>query len=368
MKIIKLKIVLFIIIIFIVPIYFICLPAKDFSENENRYLSQFPSFNLENVISKKFMEDLTSYYSDQMPLREKFISLKTNIELKSGKTMINNVYISKDDYLIENWNINDFDEKLFKDNLNILNDFGNEIKVSVMIVPTSSLILKDNLPKYAPMLDQNIIFEDIFNYLKNVKLIDIREDLLKYNDEYIYYRTDHHWTTYGAYVGYLRYVEEMELNTNVSKNKLKLVSDDFKGSIYSKILINDCLKDKIYLYQNNIDYVVEYNFGKEITNSVYNLERLNEKDKYQVFLNGNHPEIKIKTNNEGGKILIFKDSFANAFIPFLLDNYSEIYVIDLRYFNYSVQDYIKENNISECLFLYNIKNFVEDKNLSKILY
>lgn len=365
--------ILFLASLWIVSLSIFLIKDKEYSENENRYLTTKPNISMEDVSSGKFMDTFETYLNDQFPLRDKWIAFKTDIQRLFGKTDINGTYLGSDGYLFEKWTENDFDSKNLQRNIESINRFvqaNQDKKGTILIVPTASLPLQDKLPKNAPVLNQNMAFDMIYSNLgKNCELIDIRPALEAHRTEYIYYKTDHHWTTFGAYLGYAEWQHQRGNVVEFSNYDVTLAANDFKGSLYSKVLNRDSALDEIYLY-NKIQkptYEVNYNFGKTQTNSVYELKRLNEKDKYQVFLNGNHPELTISTSANNNKhLLIFKDSFANAFIPFLLSDYETIHVIDLRYFKGDLYDYISHNDITEYLFLYNIKNFCEDTSIPMI--
>lgn len=147
------------------------------------------------------------------------------------------------------------------------------------------------------------------------------------------------------------------------------MSRDFKGTLYSKIIDNTLTPDEIYrMNNNNSNYIVNYVATNRITNTLYEDEYLNKKDKYSYFLNNNNPLIIIenKTLENADEIIVIKDSYANTFIPFLTNNYAKIHVIDPRYYKMSISDYIKNNNIKEVLFLYNVKTIDTDLGIISI--
>lgn len=370
---IKIIAILFLTSLWIVFLSIFLTKDNEYSENENRYLTTKPDISMEEVASGKFMDTFETYLNDQFPLRDKWIALKTDIQQLFGKTDINGTYLGSDGYLFEKWIENDFQQENLQKNIESIKNFAqenNDIKGTILIVPTASLPLQDKLPKNAPAFNQNKAFDMIYSNLgKNCEWIDMRPVLEAHKNEYIYYKTDHHWTTFGAYLGYAEWQRQHGNNVQPSDYNITLAANNFKGSLYSKVLNRDSALDEIYLYDKiqKPTYEVHYNFGKTQTDSVYELKRLYEKDKYQVFLNGNHPELTISTNvNNNKHLLLFKDSFANAFIPFLLSDYETIHIIDLRYFKGDLNDYISHNNITEYLFLYNIKNFCEDTSIPMI--
>ncbi len=365
-------IVLFLTMLCGIPFSFFVQKDLAFSENENRYFADKPSFSLENVLSGKFMEDTERYIDDQFPQRDFWVSLKSDFLRLTGRKEINGVYLAGDGYLIERWLESEFDEKRLAENIEALNRFVQrhpEQAITVMLVPTAGMILKEKLPENAPMFDQQTAYALIYDQLDGVSYIDLNSLFAAHSTEALYYRTDHHWTTYGAFLAYSAWCAVNGCIAEPDRFESETVTDEFQGSLYSKVLGSHCVTDKIELYRQREEaaYDVAYNFGKTHSNTVYAGERLLQKDKYQVFLNGNHPEVTIRTSRRNGRhLLIIKDSFANAFVPFLLKEYETIHLIDPRYYNGSIDDYMLENEINECLILYNIKNFCEDKNILEI--
>jgi hypothetical protein len=361
-----------ILILAIISFSYVLIKDKDFSENENRYLSQKPVMTIENVLSGKYTKDVEKYIDDQFVLRDKLIEIKTETQRLMGNKDINGVYIAQGDYLIERCLDKDFNYTQLNKNIQSINAFASSFKdknISVMIAPTAGLILKDKLPRYAPIFNQNEAINTIRDEVKYGNFVDLRNTLLAHKDSYIYYKTDHHWTTLGAFYAYEEWCHQNSSTVNILDYNIKTVTQSFKGSLYSKVLNRNSTSDSIDIFdeEDSKSYSVYYNFGKSNNNSIYDFEKLNRKDKYQVFFGGNHPEIKIETRNKNGKhLLVFKDSYANAFIPFLINDYETICVIDLRYFNNDLKKYISDNNISDILVLYNIMNFSNDKSVEKV--
>lgn len=364
----------FILLLAIISFSNILIRDKGFSQNENRYLSQKPILTIENVLSGKYMKDVEKYIDDQFVFRDKLIEIKTETQRLMGNKDINGVYIAQDDYLIEKCLDKDFNYKQFNKNIQSVNAFishFNDKNISVMLAPTAGLILNDKLPKYAPIFNQNEAIDIIRDEVKDSNFVDLRDTLHAHRDSYIYYKTDHHWTSLGAFYAYEEWCHQNSLTVDILDYNIKTVTQSFKGSLYSKVLNRNSTSDSIDIFdeKDSKSYCVYYNFGKSNNNSIYDFEKLNSKDKYQVFFGGNHSEIKIETKNKNGKhLLVFKDSYANAFIPFLIKDYESICVIDLRYFNKDLKKYISDNPISDVLILYNIMNFSNDKSLEKISF
>ena len=366
-------IILFLVALFGMPACFLLQKDAEFSESENRYLSSTPYMSVDNILSGKFMDDTEQYIADQFPGRGFWISCKSDFQRFIGNKEINAVYLAKDGYLIEKWLTNEFDEKQLAENIKIINNFAQrhtELKFSLMLVPTVSMVLSDKLPYNAPMFDQQIAYDFVSKNLKCISYIDLQSLFVSHSQERLYYKTDHHWTTYGAFLAYSAWCEKNGQQADLNEFEVETVTEKFQGTLHSKVLGTHCAFDKIDIYKrkNEKPYHVEYNYGKVQSDTVYAMEHLSQKDKYQIFLNGNHPEITINTPQKNGKhLLIIKDSYANAFVPFLINDYETIHIIDPRYYNGSIDSYIADNKIDECLFLYNIKNFCEDTSFSETL-
>lgn len=348
------------------------LKDKEFSENENRYLSQKPEFSLKNVFSGKFMRDTEKYMDDQFAGREQWITVKTDIQKLMGNKEINGVYLGRDGYLIEKWTDEMLDENLLNRNIDSLNAFAahyGDKKISVLIAPTAGLVMQDKLPANAPAVDQDRALDRIQENLKGASFVDVRETLISHRDT-AYYKTDHHWTSRGAFYAYAQWcAQDGRTAPLLSDYRIKRESDSFKGSLYSKVLNRDCAADRVEVFSREDvpPYSVSYNFGKISADSIFAFNFLEQKDQYQVFLGGNYPELTVTSEHKNGKhLLILKDSYANAFIPFLLGEYETVHAVDLRYFNQDLDSYIAQSSITEILVLYNIKNFSEDSTVSKM--
>ena len=373
----KVKVIIFIAFMYFITMLSIFSKDKSFSDNENRYLATKPKFTFEKLNNGSYAKEYEEYITDQFILRDKWISIKTYSERAMLKKDINGVYFGKDDYLIEKYE--GFNEEQVNKNINRLNEFIStynkkigENHVKVMIVPTASEVLKDKLPLFAYDNTQKRLISYINNVLPEGTTIDLISLFENYKDEYIYYRTDHHWTSLGAYYAYKKWGQEVNIETyNSSDFYIEEVSSDFYGTIYSKV--NTKVKpDSIHLYNlkdKNIEYKLDYDLGQKVTDSIYDFKKLEGKDKYAVFLGGNNGLVNIKTNvGNNRKLLIIKDSFANSFIPFVINNFSEVSVVDFRYYNMKISEYIEKENFTDILFLYNSLNFNKDKNLIKLSY
>ena len=231
----RIAVILFLTSLWIVSLSIFLVNDKEYSENENRYLTTKPDISMEDVSSGKFMDTFETYLNDQFPLRDKWIALKTDIQRLFGKTDINGTYLGSDGYLFEKWTENDFNTDNLQRNIESINKFvqaNQDKKGTILIVPTASLPLQDRLPKNAPVLNQNKAFDMIYSKLgKNCEQIDIRPTLDAHKTEYIYYKTDHHWTTLGAYLGYMEWQRQNGNSAELSDYHITLAANNFKGSL-----------------------------------------------------------------------------------------------------------------------------------------
>lgn len=358
---------------------------REFSPNENRYLAETPELSWDNILSGKFQDGLEDYLRDQVCFRDGWITVKTGIQKACGDTDIGGAYVGKDGYDFEKITPEDVDEKQVDRNIKAVEDYFmmesetiDKQKLSFLLVPTSGFVMQEKLPKNARLFDQAKYIDQVQKAMKDYNFVDVRDTLMDHNDEYIYYKTDHHWTSAGACLAYDVWSErtggEAETEDGLVKN---VVSDKFRGSLYSKILDADSAYDEIWTYGLQKDDA----FGskdctvtideKQQLDSIYDDEMLQKKDKYAYFLSGNYGQVHIQNQKaaskaKGKNILIIKDSFANSFVPFVTQDYENIYMVDLRYYNGDMKSYLQEHNITDVLVLYNISNFISDRNLHKL--
>lgn len=361
----------FLILIFIFPIILLLSKKKDFSDTENRQLESFPEISAETITDKSYMNGIEKYLSDHFPSRVKWVKTKLNLERLSGKEIINDVYITKD-RLLEKLPEPDYDEMDLS--INSINSFAEsyDTKVFTMIAPTSAGIYGDSIEPYLPQINQKKLIHDIYGkFSENINTIDIFGAMYTAKDEYIYYRTDHHWTSRGAFTAYKSAARKMGISCYEDYDVLK-AADDFRGTFYSKCLYDGIKVDEIDIYKpnNNVktkSVIVSDGIKKENVDDIYFTEFLETNDKYCLFLGRNKAFTHIKTNADTNKkLLLIKDSYANSFVPFLMQNYSEIAVIDLRYLKTAITEYVNPNDFSHTMFLYNASTFLSDKSIKNI--
>ena len=337
-------------------------PTREFSEQENRYLQTCPKFSLTDLFSGKFAADFEQYTSDQFAWRNRWISTKARLELLSGKKENNDVFLCEGEKLLIPMKAPD--SALVQKNIDSINKFSENINipVSLSLIPSSSDIYSYLLPEgVADQVDVPKLLADIYEAV-SIPTVNLLAPLQKYSSEYIYYRTDHHWTTLGAYYGYVALSQSLgysPLSMNVYSPTT--VSDSFYGTSASSSGFSWVSPDSIQKFVDKNPGVVRYDGSQGVPGRLYDDTKLATKDKYSYFLGGNCARTVISTGNASlPKLLLVRDSFADSLTPFLLEHFSEIHLIDLRYFHSSVSDYVESEGIDSCLIIYSIDNFCSD--------
>ena len=357
--------VFFIFAIFLIMIINILAKDKSFSEIENRTLTTMPKFTISSFMNGDFSEDFSSYINDNFAGRNGFLSIKTSFEKLLGKTKINSVYLGKKNYLIQSFTEASEEETSAK-----INAINSNLNTNIMLVPTATKVLEEYLPPFSVNDDELAFIDKVFSEL-NESIIKINpyNALYENKDNYVYYKTDHHWTSNGAYIAYTEFCKALGL-TAKSKDEFDIVNvtDKFYGSLSSKIGVLGNTSDSIELYVPKYSpMVVNYISEQFKSSTLFKSEALNTKDKYEVFTGGNHPLINIKsTGDPSKKLLLIKDSYANCFLPFLTSHYGEIFVVDLRYYYDNINTLIENNSITDLLFLFNANTFNSDDSILNI--
>ncbi|MBR4691330.1 MAG: hypothetical protein IKP17_01080 [Oscillospiraceae bacterium] len=341
------------------------LPTKEYSENENRYLASAPAFRLRTLFSGDFTADFEDYVTDQFPFRDSWLDLKSRAERAFGKTENNGVFFCREDTLISRFP--QPKEDAVAGAVRAVNALaGNTgLPVILALVPSAAEIWADRLPAHADTADQSALIQSIYGSVET-ETADICAALREHAGEPVYYRTDHHWTTLGAYYGYCAAAEALGLAPQPKERfSPETVSDSFYGTVYSSSGVRWVKPDSMEIWAPAEGVVLtRYDSPEGTVSPVYDRGKLETKDKYSMFLGGNVSRIVIETGNGGGKLLVLRDSYADCMLPFLFAHYSEIHVLDLRYFRSSVSDYAAEQGFDSVLVLYSLSDFLTDTSVS----
>ena len=337
------------------------MPDRYYSEREKRTLTQKPKFTVADFISGEFSDELEKYLTDQVPLRDGWVTMKTYMKLAIGKRESGGVYICKDKYLMDKFT--SYSKKQLAANAAALADLQEKlaaegVSMNTILVPMAAQVLTDKLPAYAPVTDYTAILQVLTD--AGVDTTDVLSALAAHSGENIYYRTDHHWTSLGAYYAYCAW---RGIEPNVDEWTQEILCDNFHGTTWNKVPLPSVPAEEITAWHKHINRSVSYNNGQYETDSIYERKYLSGSDEYAVFLNSNQAQTVLEGSGKSGKLLLIKDSYGNTFSQFPVENYAEVHVIDLRFFKGDVTEYAKENDITDALVLYGVQNFVKDTNL-----
>ena len=355
-------------------------PDKEFSEQENRYLQQAPKLTLERLTSGKFTSEISDYFSDQFPARDIFVGAKAIAEIGIMKHENNNVTLGKDDYLIKRNDYPNF-ETIDK-NVKAISLFGDameEIGVpfTVAMAGRNVDVLQRYLPKFYPNQHSTNVwnhFETSMSANNYIGYVDLKTPLKTLvdsgTDEQIYYRTDHHWTTLGAYYAYVEIMQSFgEEPLPLDYFDIQTVSTEFYGTTWSSAGMKWIKPDNMQYFRYDGDeyYITEIVDTGKIIEGFYDFDQLDKKDKYSSFIGGNNSRVDIY-HSEGTireKVLLMKDSFAHSLAPFLAYHY-DLVILDLRYYKNSVKELVIAENIDRVLIMNNLDN-IADTNVYGIL-
>lgn len=345
-------------------------PAKGFSETENRALAKAPEFSPSALSDGSFTDGAENYFSDHFAYRDEWSAITFYIRSLLGQREMNGVYIGKDDYLF--LIPSEPNTVALEKNINAIDDFAeghSDINQCMAIIPNSIFIMNHKLPKYAPSPNQSEQLSKIKDKLENITFTDVTDTLLSHNSENLYYHTDHHWTSRGAYCAFIKIADDLQIDASTAKYDIYTVTEAFEGTLSSKSG-SHTYKDTIEIYvpKTDIDYNVTYSDGSGSKGSMYERDYLDTKDKYAVFLGGNHPFVQIKTTADTQrKLLIIKDSYANSFVQFLTPYFDEIIMVDPRYCYDSVETFVNHQGVTDILYLYNLDTFQTDTSIADFL-
>lgn len=349
----------------------IIIPDHKQSETENRPLQTFRSWNTEHVLSGQYTKDLNTWFSDQFICRDQNIHIKYLIQKTFGVKEIQDVFLTKQGLIEKTAKPN---KEQLERNLNAINTFKQnnpELNVGFVTVPNAVSIKKAYLPKYAVTLNQDKQIDNIYSKLDDsIVKIDLRNTLKKHKDEYLYYKTDHHWTSLASYYAYQDIAKAFNLETTKQSDyTIYPVTTNFEGTLANKTgSVN--IKDEIDIYvpKDKCDYVITDESINKKSRTIYHSDALETKDQYTVFMGGNKALFHINVDNNSKRhLLLIKDSYANSLIPFLIPQYASITVVDARYYFEDYTRLIKDDLITDVLFMNNANTFVQDTSLADML-
>lgn len=392
----KLMIGLFAVIMLVVPIVTLVTPKKTRSENENRSLAKLPTIINEQEWEKAekpkdyldavkwkyitdrkgkaFKDDFEKYFCDHLMGREAWVKVCNRIQMMAGKQEINEVY-TLDDQMVQAFKGYDQDDvNKAVGALNIFAERHPDLQVSIMLAPTAQEFFTNELPSYAGLLSEKAFIDEVYKSVEGITTIDCLSYLAGHSDEYIYYRTDHHWTSYGAYCAYGAAAKSLGYGAlGLSSFNIETASSDFRGTLFSKTLDDSITPDVMTYYhpssgERKVQMICKNGTKVNTYDSLYVREFLEQKDKYSSFTGSNVPVVDITTDVDNGKsLLIIKDSYAHSLVPFLANHYSRITMVDMRYINTDLNRLVKLEDYDQALIMYNVITFAQDASNINVL-
>ncbi len=335
-----------------------------------------PKMTMKNVLNGEYMEEYETYSSERFAGKGIAGSLDHSVQTLLGKRQSGGIYKGKDGFLAEK--IAAMDEEDVDKSIQAIREFDNtyyNIPVYFMLVPNAANIQSDRLPASAVINDQKEQFQKIKESLgEEIHWVEVQDAFAGHRKEELYYHTDEHWTSLGAYYGYEVLAEAMALDTSKAPEmKSYVVNNDFTGSLSEKSGYEKGSKESVSVYvpkkqSDGVKTVVSYENSETKTATLYDTLQLEKSDKYSLFLGGDHGIVDIKTTADTtDRLLILKDSYANCLVPFLTSYYREIVMIDPAQYDGNLQEVMQNTKFTSILFLYNGNSFVTDTHISKVL-
>lgn len=391
----KLMIGLFAVVLGVTSLMTVVLPKREMSENENRSLAKMPTVvnaaklkqaknpadvwnsvkwsYINDRSGKAFKDDFEKFLCDHLAGREVWVKSSNSIQRMMGKKEINDVY-TVDDRMIQLFK--SYDADTVNASLNAINSFAERFpdkQMCFMLAPTAQEFCTSRIPGYMGTISEKTFIEDCYKKTPALTSIDCRSFLGSRMDEYIYYRTDHHWTSLGAFSAYQSAANSLGYAAyGFDKFNIETASSDFRGTLYSRTLDDGITPDIMEYYtlrQNEPNVKMTCMNGTETKeyDSLYVREYLEQKDKYSSFTGSNVPIVTIETDVDNGKsLLMIKDSYAHSLVPFLSKHYSKITMVDMRYINIDLNRLIKLDEYQQVLFMFNVISFSEETNIAKL--
>ena len=367
--------VIFLLVLIVTAAFSAAFPKKSGSELENRNLARMPVFSVQSMLDGSWTAGMQAYTRDHIVGRDRWIDLCSDIETSVfRKTDKNDILLGKDGWMFRKYfAAEDSSYKQFYKNVDAVNEFCARYRnrVTFILVPSAALIYADKLPDGAPQLEENTLLNTAFSTVKehNSRVLDLREVFYREKDNIrLYYKTDHHWTTDGAYIAYLEYCAQMNIPLGFSlETHTRQEVPGFFGTHYSAARWNCARSETLSYYETDSTMTVFEVDGEDLFLSLYdmalvNQEKLTHVDKYGAFLDGNHGYVELSGRGVG-RVLVVKDSYANCFVPFLTENYETVGVVDFRNFSYGLDSMIKSREYDEIILLYSLYNFMEDNHV-----
>lgn len=366
-------VLLFCALLFVLTAAFLIIPDKTVSETENRDLEQAPPFEAESFFSGEFGQKLNVYFADQFPLRDLFVSARAATELALLKKENNGVVIGDDGFLavrlfdayrsrIERVSDTDhFFESNIRHGIDAVNAFAQKSQLPVVtLIPPRTIDTAASKFDYAPPKGEELYGMLREGLAENTGYIDILPLLRQKleSGEYVCYKTDHHWTSLGAYYAYTEVMKELGRGDRiVSKEAFSVVKEEeFFGTTVSRLgLPISC--DTLEMWEPPESELFTVTADGTVLEGFFSKKHLSTRDKYAVFLDGTHGLVTVEKKGEArDRLLVVKDSFADCLIPFLATEF-DIVAVNLASAT-DVSTLVEFYDCDGVLLVYNAENLI----------
>lgn len=357
--------VLFCAFLGIMSLLFFFGPKSEFSQLEKRYLAEFPELTWESLTSGKFGEDMESYMADHIPGRDFFVGLQAYYERFLGQQVSKDIYVAGGDRLVEapvRW-----DPAAAEKNMSAINAFSDSLgkKVDFMLVPSAGWACQEDILGLSDPYEDEKIIENIYAMAgERLNCLELT-GLFRQAEAPLYYRTDHHWNSLGAYTAYEAYMQALGRPCRAKEDFTVETAEGFFGSTYSRSALWLTPPEELELWTGSPNITVQNGESQELHQGVFYRQRLEELDKYTVYLDGNHSTVRIENPDAVGRgtLLVVRDSYSNCLGAFLAESYETVILVDLRYYKQPVSELIARENADDVLICYSIGNFLTDANI-----
>lgn len=345
-------------------VWHVLLPDRDRSEVENRTLAQKPEFSWAALKDGSYTAAVEEYFADQFPLRDEWTGLKARAEQLIGKHLFNGVYLCGDTLISK---VEAPSDGLEEKNLGYVAQLADKTEAPVYLglIPSAAEVWSDLLPQGAENFDQAAYLDRAAEL--GLPMVDFLGALETHAGESVFYRTDHHWTTLGAFYGANALLEAMGKEP-LSQGDFapETVTEDFNGTLYSTSGVHWLTPDTMEVWVEDAGLeITSWRTGAPEPGVLYDRSYLEQKDKYSAFLGGNQPLCVIRNEAAAGqgKLLLIRDSYSDALAPFLVQRFEEVHLLDARYYRAPASAYAADNAIDAVAVVYSVPNFITDRNL-----
>jgi len=346
---------------------YLLLPKQEFSEKEKRYLAQAPQLTWETLLSGQFGQDAETYLADHIPGRDLWVGMASYYDLATNRQVAKEVDVARGDRFVEPPIV--WDQAVVDKNMKAINAFADALgrPVDLMLVPSAGFVLQDSVIGLHDPYSDDAIIRDVYAMAgSNVvcrDMVGVYQNAS--NKEALYYRTDHHWTSLGAYTAYSAYMDLLGRDHPAADSFTVERHSGFLGSTYSRSGLWLTPAEDVELWKNSTAFTVTNGDSDAIHNGLFYEERLEELDKYTVYLDGNHSTVRIENPDKKGqgKLLVIRDSYANCLGTFLANSYETVVLVDLRYYKKPVSELLASEEFTDVLVCYSLGNFMTDTNL-----